>query len=93
MALQRRGIDVTTSTDAGLLRAPDQEQLAYAVSEGRVIFTQDADFLRLHATGAPHTGIAYCHPEKRSLGEIIREPVLLWEIYDRDEMTNRIEFL
>jgi Domain of unknown function (DUF5615) len=27
--LKRHGIDVTTTADAGLLRAPDEEQVAY----------------------------------------------------------------
>lgn len=36
-ALQRRGIDVTTTTDAGLLGAADDEQLAFALSEQRGI--------------------------------------------------------
>jgi Domain of unknown function (DUF5615) len=33
--LRRRGIDVTTSVEAGLLSAPDVEQLAWAASVNR----------------------------------------------------------
>ena len=54
------GIDVTTTVDAGLIHATDEEQLAYSTSEGRVLFTQDADFLRLDAAGLIHAGIAFC---------------------------------
>ena len=39
--LRMRGIDVTTSSEAGLMGASDKEQLAYALSQGRVIFTFD----------------------------------------------------
>jgi predicted nuclease of predicted toxin-antitoxin system len=78
--LRRRGIDVTTTPEAGLLQATDEEQLAFARREGRVVFTQDEDFLKLHATGSPHAGITYCHQESRSLGDIIRSLTLLWDV-------------
>src|SRR5438552_12709282 len=51
--LRRRGADVTTTTDAGLLGASDPEQLAHARTAGRVFFTEDHDFLAL-ARGAEH---------------------------------------
>src|SRR5580765_5464753 len=78
--LRRRGIDVTTTPQAGLMGASDQEQLAWALREGRAIFTHDEDFLALHAAGSHHAGIAFCHQESRSIGEIIRGLVLIWEI-------------
>ena len=46
--LRRRGISVTTAVDAGLLGVDDDSQLAFAASTGRVMVTQDADYLRLH---------------------------------------------
>ncbi|MGH9673690.1 MAG: DUF5615 family PIN-like protein [Bryobacteraceae bacterium] len=46
-ALRRRGIDVTTSAESGLLGANDAAQLSFAASAGRVLVTHDADFLRL----------------------------------------------
>ncbi|MGP0068073.1 MAG: DUF5615 family PIN-like protein, partial [Isosphaeraceae bacterium] len=51
--LRRHGIDVTTATDAGLLGASDDDHAAYALAEGRVIFTEDDDFLALNARGVP----------------------------------------
>jgi len=42
--LQRRGVDVLSTQEAGMLGAPDEEHLALATSQGRVIFTQDDDF-------------------------------------------------
>ena len=58
--LRRRGIDVTTTADAGLLGAGDPDHIAFAVANGRVIFSNDPDFLRLHDEGVEHPGIAYC---------------------------------
>ena|SRR5438874_2438940 len=91
--LQRRGIDVTTTPSAGLMQATDVAQLAYCHSTGRVLFTQDRDFLRLYATGVAHAGIAYCDKESRSIGDIIRGLVLIWEVLEPNEMVNRPEFL
>src|SRR5206468_2383329 len=45
--LRRRGIDVTTTPEAGLLHASDEEHVAFALRQGRVVFTQDEDFLIL----------------------------------------------
>ena len=39
--LRRRGIDVTTSADAGLLGADDTDHVAFALGQDRVIFTSD----------------------------------------------------
>ena len=91
--LRRLGIDVTTTTDAGLLGANDAEQIAHGLAEARVIFTEDDDLLVLAAQGAAHAGLAYCHQNRRSLGYIIRALELIWEVYEPDEMFNRIEFI
>ena len=91
--LRRRGIDVTTTSEAKLLGVPDPEQLAFAVSQQRVIFTHDADFLRLHGAGVQHWGIVYSRQGARSLGEIIRNLMLLWEYYKPEELRNQVEYL
>jgi len=91
--LRRRGVDVTTTPEAGLLTASDDEQLEHARRENRVIFTQDADFLRVHAARVSHTGIVYCHQQSRSVGEIIRGLVMIWEVLDPEDMRTRVEFL
>jgi hypothetical protein len=92
-ALRSRGIDLTTAAEAGLLHAVDEDHLTFAEAERRVILTHDADFLRLDAAGYHHYGIAYSHPERLSLGELIRRVVLLWEVYDPAEVEGRVEFL
>lgn len=92
-ALKERGIEITTRAEASLLRASDEAQLKHARSENRVLVTHDADFLRLNAASVPHAGIAYCHPESRSVGEIIRKLVLIWEILEPEDMSGRVEWL
>ena len=67
-SIRRRNIDVTTAADGGLTGATDVAHLEFAASSGRVVVTQDDDFLRLHAQGATHAGIAYCQQQSMSAG-------------------------
>ena len=90
--LRQRGVDVLTLADANMLGASDEEHVELAQREGRVIFTQDQDYLRLHSAGVSHAGIAYLTHEK-SIGEIIRGLMLIYEISDADEMEGRVEYL
>jgi len=91
--LRRRSIDVTTSVKANLISAIDNQQLAFAHSEGRVIFTQDRDFLGLHYSGAEHSGIIYVIKGSRTTGEILRGLVLVWEVLTPEDMIGNLEYL
>jgi len=92
-ALASRGIDVTTTTDAGLLGASDEEHLAFAGREGRVCVTHDADFLAIAAASSDHAGIAYCAPQARSIGQIVRYLCLMNDCLEPREMEGKVEFL
>jgi predicted nuclease of predicted toxin-antitoxin system len=92
-ALRRHGIDVTTTPEMGLVGATDEQQVAFALPVGRVIFTKDSDYLRINASGTPHAGIAYCHQQTRSIGEIIAGLILIWEVYAAEEFAGRVEYL
>jgi hypothetical protein len=84
---------VTTSQEAGLLGADDEEQAAFGLSESRVVVTHDPDFLRLQASGIPHAGIVYRGKDTLSLGQITKRLVLIWEICEPQELADRVEFL
>jgi predicted nuclease of predicted toxin-antitoxin system len=90
--LRQRGVDVLTVPEAGLMGGTDEEHLARAAGEGRVIFTQDDDFLRLAAAGARHAGIVYAR-QQTPIGEIVRGLMLLYQLLDAEEMWGHIEFL
>ncbi|NOZ68756.1 MAG: hypothetical protein GXP46_05830 [Deferribacteres bacterium] len=70
----------------------DEEHLAFALSQNRVIFTQDDDFLRLHAKGIRHAGIVYAHQQTLS-AEIVRGLMLIYQVLDVGTMQNHVEFL
>jgi hypothetical protein len=91
--LRQHGIDVTTTPEAGLRGSTDEQQAAYCLTEGRVLFTQDQDFLRLDAAGIAHAGIAFCAKDTKPIGEILQRLVLIWEIYEPEEIVGRIEYL
>ena len=90
--LRLRGIDVLTAQDAHMLGVPDEEHLRLAASLGRVVFTHDDDFLKLHSAGFAHAGIAFAH-QRTSIGRVVRALTLIHEILSNDEMANRVEFL
>ncbi len=91
--LRRLGIDVTTTPEAGLRGATDDEQLAYCQATARVLFTRDEDFLRIAATGVPHAGIAYCHARKAEVGYVVRRLAQLWERMEPEQMAGWIVYL
>lgn len=88
-----RGIDVTTTPDAGLLGCADEQHLEYARLESRVIFTNDADFLRLASSGHSHAGIVYCPPSTSDIGDVVRFLALMSDCLEPGEMHDRVEFL
>lgn len=90
--LRQRGMDITTVSEAGLLGASDIAHLDWAASEGRVIFTQDADFLRLHAAGHSHVGLVYA-PQGASVSRIIRGLLLIHDILEPHEMMWHVEYI
>jgi len=91
--LRQRGIDVTTTIDVSLLSATYEAHVAFAAEEQRVVFTHDRDFLRIDGAGVAHAGIAYCPPQSRSLGHIIRHLCLMNDCLESDAMLGKVEYL
>jgi len=90
--LRQRGINVVTVAESGTLGASDEEHLRRSREDGRVIFTQDDDFLKLHAGGEDHTGIVYAS-QQTSIGDIVRGLVLIYQVLDMDDMRRHVEYL
>ena len=90
--LRLRGIDVSTTHEVGLHDAEDLAHIAYAHAEGRVIFTQDDDFLRHHRAGVSHAGIVYSKQGSRSIGDITRYLKLMHDCLDTEDMAGQLEY-
>ncbi len=96
VALRRHGVDVETTVDADQLGAPDVDHLTRAHAEGRMLVTQDSDYLKLAARERPHSGIAHCSHDPHSIGHIghlVEALLLIYEIYEAEEMVGRVEHI
>jgi hypothetical protein len=94
--LRRRGIDVFTAGDAGLLGRPDEIQLDKARDLGRVILSGDQDFLHLThrraGEGIAFPGLIFIQP-KSAVGEVIRAVALLAELLAPEDIAGWIEWV
>jgi predicted nuclease of predicted toxin-antitoxin system len=90
--LKRRGVNIFSAKDLQKLGLTDDEQLEVAVEYHAVIFTCDADFLRL-ALSRPHLGIIYVHQQKLTIGECIKRLKTIVQTMSAQEMVNQIVFL
>jgi hypothetical protein len=95
--LRRRGVDVRTVQEDGRESAADDAVLDRAAELGRVLFTQDQDFLMIGAErqkhGVPFVGIIFAHQEGPSYGDCVRDLELIARASEFAEYANRIEYL
>jgi Domain of unknown function (DUF5615) len=97
-ALRARGIDVQTALDAAMIARTDEDHLAFATAQGRVLCSFNVgDFYRLHtsymAQHKLHTGIVLARQQQYSVGEYMRRLLRLMTHLTAEEMHNRVEFL
>jgi predicted nuclease of predicted toxin-antitoxin system len=90
--LVRRGVEVLTSQEAGMLGASDPEQLEFCKQNDWVLFSQDDDFLKLNASGQSHNGIVYAR-QKTPIGSIIQGLMLVYQVLDAEDMVNHVEYI
>jgi uncharacterized protein with PIN domain len=95
--LRLRGVDVRTAQEDGTQRLPDPELLDCATALGRVLFTQDKDFLReahrRQNSSEYFAGVIYAHQFDVSIGECVEELELIAKICEPVEWTNRLDHL
>lgn len=91
--LQGRGIDVVTARDLGALGDTDDNHLARAAHLGRVLCSQDTDFVAIAQSGVEHTGVIIGQPEKHNIGAWVKALTLYSAVYSAEDMVNKVEFL
>ncbi len=94
--LRRRRIDVMSAADAGLLGASDEAHFERATELGRVMVTNDHDFLgmvheRIEARQS-HPGLLFLLPGT-SVGAAIRGLALAVEVLEPADMRTWIEWV
>ena len=97
-ALRARGVDVLTAHEAGLIERPDEDHLAWATSQRRVLYSFNiAHFYRLHTDhlreGRFHAGMILARQQAYSAGEQARRLLKLIAAKSAEEMRDRAEFL
>jgi len=95
-ALRLRHFDVISAHEVGRWGFSDEEQLTYAATEGRALFTYNTpDYLRLHLDwlqrGKEHYGIIVS--DQLPIGETVRRLLNLLNRVTADEMRNEIRWL
>jgi len=95
--LRQRGIDLVTCQEDGTTTLDDEILLKRATALGRVLFTQDDDFLAIahhhQRTGHSFAGLIYGHQLDLSIGEAIRDLELIARVYEPEDLRNRVEYL
>ena len=93
--LRRRGGDVLTAGEEGLLGAPDSQQLQNATRLNRVVVTSDSDFLvRVRdkvAAGENFPGLIFIQP-RTSVGDAVRAIAMLGDV-DHADMVSSIAWV
>jgi len=97
-ALRARSIDVQTALEAMMIARTDEDHLAFATAQGRVLCSFNVgDFYRLHtryiAQHQSHTGIVLARQQQYSVGEYMRRLLRLMAHLTAEEMHNRVGFL
>lgn len=98
VGLRARGVDLLTTLEAHRTGTSDLEQLEFAASIQRAIYTFNAaDFAQLHAAwlndGRPHSGIVMIPDQRCSVGIKIRRLAQLVYNVSAEDIANRIVFL
>jgi hypothetical protein len=96
--LRSSNVDVVTVAEVGRRGASDEQQLEFAASVGRSIYTANLeDFARLNsqwiATGRHHAGIIVVARQRTDIGAQIRALTRLCQELDPTDMQDRLEFL
>jgi len=95
--LRLRGVDVLTAQEDAASTRPDALLLERAGSLGRVLFSQDRDFVRigvtLQRTGEQFGGVIYVHQSKLTVGQVIGKLELIGKLGNAKEFENKVEFL
>ena len=95
--LRRRGVDVLTVQDDGYGQKDDPILLDRALALGRVMVSQDKDFLRegrrRQLTGEPFAGVVYAPQDLNAIGRYIDDLELIAKVDDPTDWMNQVKFL
>jgi hypothetical protein len=96
-ALRKQGIDVLTAQDDDAAKLSDSNLVDRATALSRVMVSHDEDMLReaqqRQRSGHEFSGVVYGPQKSLSIGQVIRDLLMISEVMDPDEMMNRVEHI
>jgi predicted nuclease of predicted toxin-antitoxin system len=96
-ALREREVDCLTAREDGMQTAEDETILRRASALGRVVFTQDTDFLEIAAKwvseGREFAGVIFASQMGITIGQAITDLELMATVLESHEMKNVVEYL
>lgn len=95
--LRRRGIDVLCAQEDGHDETDDSIILDHATALGRIVFTNDDDFLaeahHRQREGISFAGVVYAHQLRVTVGKCIEDLEIVAVAGTMEYMANRVEYL
>jgi hypothetical protein len=95
--LLRLEVDVLTAIDDQSAELPDDDLLGRSTELARVMVTFDVRFKKLaedwQRDGHPFAGLAYAHPLRTSIGQLVRDLELIAKATDSNDWKNAVEHL
>jgi hypothetical protein len=97
LQLRSRGVDVLAATEQNASELPDEQLLALATADNRVMVTQDIRFRVLaedwQRAEKSFAGLVFAHQRYVSYGQMILDLELIAKVTDPEYWINRIEQL
>ncbi|MEK0178376.1 MAG: hypothetical protein EAZ78_01760 [Oscillatoriales cyanobacterium] len=97
VGLRLRDVDVLTVQEDGRAGTPDTILLDRAMELGRVMFSQDQDFLieakRRQAEDINFSGVIFARQSRVSIGDCIRDLEIITKLGELEEFVNRVQYL
>jgi hypothetical protein len=97
LQLRSRGVDVLAATEQEVSELPDDQLLALATAQKRVMVTQDIRFRVLaenwQRIGKSFAGLIFAHQRYVSFGQMVLDLELIAKATDPDYWKNRVEQL
>ena len=87
--LRLSGIDIIR----GPLGDDDPVHLERATVMGRVVCTEDDDFIKLAAQGKTHAGIIFGEQDRHSIGDWVKYLRFACDVHSAEELINTINYV
>jgi Domain of unknown function (DUF5615) len=94
--VRARGVDVLTAQEDGRRQTPDPDILDRATALGRVVYSEDQDFLaeahRRQLAGIPFAGVVYA-PQLTPIGTCVTDLEVIGKLSEPADLANNVIYI